>query len=173
MVRAALSGPRRIGEGPSHFAGYIPAASVVAASMLAALPIVSVSGWYPDFGYLALISWRLLRADAFPAWWAAPLGLVNDLFTGYPIGFSIAYWSGTMLVLDLIDRRTMWRGYWLEWLLASVLLTLGLTFQWRIAAVVGAAPDFSRIVPAILVSIFVFPLSSWIVSRIDRWRLGR
>lgn len=173
MVRNALSAPRRIGEGPSRFAGYIPAATVAAASMLAALPIVSVSGWYPDFGYLALISWRLLRSDAFPAWWAAPLGLVNDLFTGYPIGFSIAYWSATMLALDLIDRRTMWRDYWVEWLMAAAFLALGLLLQWRIAAIVGAAPDFTRIVPPILISIAVFPLSSWAVSQIDRWRLGR
>ena len=173
MVRAALSSQRRIGEGPSRFAGLIPAASVVAASLLAALPIVSVSGWYPDFGYLVLISWRMLRADAFPAWWAAPLGLINDLFTGFPIGFSIALWSVTMLALDLIDRRTMWRDYWIEWLLAAVLLTLGQLAQWRIAAVVGAEPPFIAIVPAILISILVFPLSAWAVSRIDRLRLGR
>ena len=173
MVRAALSQSRRIGEGPSRFAGLIPAASVVAASLLAALPIVSVSGWYPDFGYLVLISWRLLRADAFPAWWAAPLGLVNDLFTGYPIGFSIALWSATMLALDLIDRRTMWRDYWIEWLFAAVLLTLGQLAQWRIAAALGAELPFAAIVPAILVSICAFPLSAWAVSRIDRSRLGR
>ena len=173
MVRSALSAPRRIGEGPTRFAGFVPAASVVAASLLAALPIVSVSGWYPDFGYLVLISWRLLRADPFPAWWAAPLGLVNDLFTGYPIGFSIALWSATMLALDLIDRRTMWRDYWIEWLLAAALLTLGQLFQWQIARTVGAAPAFAKIVPAILISIAAFPLSAWAVSRIDRWRLGR
>lgn len=173
MVRNALSAPRRIGEGPSRFAGYIPAATVIAASMLAALPIVSVGGWYPDFGFLALISWRLLRSDAFPAWWAAPLGLVNDLFTGYPLGFSIAYWSATMIALDLIDRRTMWRGYWLEWSLAAILLTFGLLCQWWIAAAVGAAPAFLAIVPAILISILVFPLSSWAVSWIDRRRLGQ
>ncbi len=173
MVRSALSVPRRIGEGPSRFAGLFPAASVAAASLLAALPIISVSGWYPDFGYLALISWRLLRADPFPAWWAAPLGFVNDLFTGYPIGFSIALWSATMLALDLIDRRTMWRDYWIEWLLAAVLLTLGQLAQWRVAHAFGAAPALARIVPAILISICVFPLSAWAVSRIDRWRLGR
>jgi rod shape-determining protein MreD len=89
MVRSALSSPRRIGQGPRAWATFVPAATVVAASLLAALPIVSSSGWYPDFGYLALIGWRLLRADPWPAWWAAPLGLVNDLFTGYPIGFSV------------------------------------------------------------------------------------
>ena len=173
MVRSALAAPRRIGEGPTRFAAFVPAASVVAASLLAALPIVSVTGWYPDFGYLALISWRLLRADPFPAWWAAPLGLVNDLFSGYPIGFSIALWSATVLALDLIDRRTMWRDYWIEWGLAAVLLTLGQVFQWRIAVAVGGASGFASIVPAILISICVFPLSAWAVGRIDRWRLGQ
>ena len=53
MVRAALGPPRgQIGRGPSPFAGYVPAASVVIASLLACLPIISTSGWYPDFGYL-------------------------------------------------------------------------------------------------------------------------
>jgi rod shape-determining protein MreD len=109
MVRAALAQPRRIGKGPSRLAAFVPAATVVFASLLAALPIVTTAGWYPDFGFLVLISWRLLRSDPWPPWWAAALGFVNDLFTGYPIGFSSALWSATMLALDLIDRRTMRR----------------------------------------------------------------
>lgn len=174
MVRAAL-GPARgqIGRGPSPFAAYLPAATVVIASLLSALPIVSNSGWYPDFGYLVLISWRLLRADPWPPWWAAPLGFVNDLFTGYPVGFSIALWSATMLALDLIDRRTMWRDYWIEWVLAAVLIAIDEWLQWRVAKAVDAAPSFSRMVPALVISIFVFPLFAWLVSRIDAWRLGR
>ena len=27
-----------------------------------------------------------------------------------------------MLALDLIDRRTMWRDYWIEWMVAGVLI---------------------------------------------------
>jgi rod shape-determining protein MreD len=173
MVRAALSPRRRIGQGPAAWAAYVPAATVVAASLLSALPIVSTSGWYPDLGYLVLVSWRLQRADPWPAWWAAPLGLVNDLFTGYPIGFSVALWAATMLVLDLIDRRTMWRDYWMEWDLAGVLITIDEWFQWRIAKVIGAAPPFVRMVPTLIISICVFPVVAWIVSRIDAWRLGR
>jgi rod shape-determining protein MreD len=172
MVRAALT-QRRFGQGPARFAMFVPAATVAAASLLAALPIVSTSGWYPDFGYLVLISWRLLRSDPFPGWWAAPLGLVNDLFTGSPIGFSIALWSATMLALDLIDRRTMWRDYWIEWVLAAVLIALDKWLQWRIAGAVGAAPPYSRMIPALVISICVFPLSAWLVSRVDAWRLGR
>jgi rod shape-determining protein MreD len=173
MVRAALASRRRIGRSPIPFAAVLPAATVVAASLLSALPIVSSSGWYPDFGYLVLISWRLLRSDPWPPWWAAPLGLVNDLFTGYPIGFSIALWSATMLALDLIDRRTMWRDYWIEWVLAAVLLTIDEWFQWRLAAAAGAELPFSSIIPALIISICVFPVSAWLISRIDAWRLGR
>lgn len=173
MVRAALFPSRRIGREPSPFAALVPAATVVAASLLAALPIIATSGWFPDFGYLVFIGWRLLRADPWPAWWAAPLGLVNDLFTGYPIGFSIALWSATMLALDLIDRRTMWRDYWIEWMLAAVLIAIDEWLQWRIAKAVGADVPFAMMVPPIVISICVFPLCAWLVSRVDARRLGR
>ena len=173
MVRAALATKRRIGQGPKPFAMFVPTASVVAASFLAALPIVTTSGWYPDFGFLVLISWRLLRSDPWPAWWAAPMGLANDLITGGPIGLSVALWSATMLALDLIDRRTMWRDYWIEWVLAAVLIAINEWLQWRVAAVDGARVPLAAIAPPIAISIFVFPLSAWLVSRIDTWRLGR
>jgi len=173
MVRAALTGRTRIGREPAPYAPYVPAATVVSGSLLAALPIISTSGWYPDFGYLVLISWRLLRADPWPAWWAAPLGLINDLFTGYPVGFSVALWSSTMLVLDLIDRRTMWRDYWIEWVLAGMLLAIDQWLQWRVAAATGARLPYFSMLPPIVISICVFPVSAWIVSRIDSRRLGR
>ena len=173
MVRAALSQPKRFGQGPSRYALFVPAATVVTASLMAALPIVSTSGWFPDFGYLVLISWRLLRADPWPAWWAAPLGLVNDLFTGYPIGFSIALWSATMLALDLIDRRTMWRDYWIEWMVATVLIAIDEWLDWRVARAAGADLPFTMMLPQLLISVCAFPLSAWVVSRLDRWRLGR
>lgn len=173
MVRAALTGRTRIGREPAPYAPYVPAASVIVASLLSALPIISMSGWYPDFGFLVLISWRLLRADPWPAWWAAPLGLINDLFTGYPIGFSVALWSASMLALDLIDRRTMWRDYWTEWALAAVLVGIDRWLQWWIASMTGTRLPYFTILPPLVISICVFPVVAWIVSRIDAWRLRR
>jgi rod shape-determining protein MreD len=172
MVRAALAS-RRIGQGPLRWATVVPAATVVAASLLSALPIVSSSGWYPDFGFLVFISWRLLRSDPWPAWWAAPLGLVNDLFTGQPIGFSVALWSATILVLDLIDRRTMWRDYWMEWVLAAVLIAFNEWLEWLVAGLMGASVPFSRVGAPLVISIFLFPIVAWLVARVDHWRLGR
>ena len=173
MVRSALASKRRIGQGPKPLAMFVPAMTVVAASLLAALPIVTTSGWYPDFGFLVLISWRLLRADTWPGWWAAPMGLVNDLLTGFPVGFSVALWTATMLVLDLVDRRTMWRDYWIEWALAAVLIAAHHWLVWRIAEVGGAAVPIVAMVPPLIISICVFPLTAWLVSRLDHWRLGR
>jgi len=101
------------------------------------------------------------------------MGLVNDLFTGLPIGFSVALWTATMLALDLVDRRTMWRDYWIEWVLAAMLIAIDEWLQWRVAAMTGARVPLVAMAPPLVISICVFPLSAWLVSRIDHWRLGR
>jgi rod shape-determining protein MreD len=173
MVRAALAPHKNIGKGPVAGARFVPAMSVIAASLLTTLPIVSMSGWYPDFAFLMLIAWRLLRNDAWPAWWAAPLGFFNDLVTGHPIGFSVALWTAAMIALDLSDRRTMYRGYWLEWTLAALLLLANEAAEWRVAQVMGASLPFLTVLPPMLISVLAFPIFAWVVSRLDLWRLGR
>ena len=173
MVRAALAQTRQIGQGPVPGAVYVPAFTVMAGSLLSALPIVSMTGWFPDFGFLMLIAWRLLRSDVWPSWWAAPLGLFNDLATGNPIGLSMAVWTAAMLILDLTDRRTQWRGYWLEWILAALLLLGNEAAEWRVAQIMGASLPFRTVLPPLLISVLAFPVFAFIVSRIDRWRLGR
>ena len=78
-----------------------------------------------------------------------------------------------MLALDLIDRRTMWRDYWIEWMVATVLIAIDGWLQWRVARLSGAEVPFAMMLPQFLISICAFPLSAWAVSRVDRWRLGR
>lgn len=175
MVRSALGRPdARLNKGPRVGADYIPAATVVAGSLLSLLPIVSATGWWPDFGLLMLLGWRLLRADAWPAWWAAPLGFANDLLAGNPIGLSIALWSAMMIAMDILDRRTMWRDYWIEWAIASLFIALAELAQWRVAALLAASVPFNTsALPAIIVSVLTFPVAAFLASRIDRWRLGR
>jgi rod shape-determining protein MreD len=143
------------------------------AMLLSLLPIVSSHGWWPDAGLLMLLAWRLLRADAWAAWVAAPLGLVHDLLTGSPIGLSIMLWPFFMLALDIIDRRTTWRDYWIEWVLATLFIATFVVAQWQVAAWGGAAVPFVTVAPAILVGIACFPFAAFIVTRLDRWRLGR
>lgn len=173
MVRAGLATRGRLNKGPRPGVQYIPAASVVVASALNLLPIISVTGWWPDFGFMMLVAWRLLRADAWPAWWAAPLGFINDLLTGAPIGLSVALWAAVMIAMDLVDRRTQWRDYWIEWGLASVLIVAMKTAQWQVADLSGAPVPFLHVLPAIIFSFFAFPVFAHLAARIDRWRLGQ
>lgn len=175
MVRSALGRPEaRLNKGPRAGADYIPAASVVAGSLVSLLPIISATGWWPDFGLLMLLGWRLLRADAWPAWWAAPLGFINDLLVGNPIGLSIALWSAMMIAMDILDRRTQWRDYWIEWAIATLFIALAELAQWRVSAVLGARVPFNTAaLPPIIVSVLCFPIAAYLAGRIDRWRLGR
>lgn len=174
MARSALQPhTRRISRGPRRGVRIIPAVSVMAGSLVAVLPVVAASGWAPDFGFLMLIGWRLLRADAYPAWWAAPLGLVNDLLLGHPLGQSVALWAGAMLLLDLAEQRTMWRDYWVEWLLAALLISLGEWFEWRVSAWSGAALAPAALIAPTILAVVTFPLVAGVVQLIDRWRLGR
>ena len=173
MVRFALGRPNALDRRPKKLARFIPAFSVAAASLLSLLPIVAQLGWVPDFGLLMLLAWRLMRNDVIPAWWAAPLGLFNDLVTGLPIGFSVVVWTAAMIALDLLDRRTMWRDYWIEWGLAAALLLAAEAFRWQVDAAMGAPYPFQLVLAPLLIAILTFPLAAWAASAIDRWRLGR
>ena len=127
----------------------------------------------PNTGFLLLLAWRLLRGDVIPAWWAAPLGLWNDLVLGLPVGLSVATFTAAMIILDLLDRRTMWRDYWLEWLIAAGLIALAEAARWLIDGVMGAPYPLVTMLPSVAIAILSFPLAAWAASRIDRWRLGR
>ena len=89
----------------------------------------------------------------------------NDLITGAPIGLSVALWPAIMLALDIIDRRTMWRDYWIEWALAAMFI--GLFVRRPVAGRgvgrrAGAASPMSR--PSILVGILCFPVAAFLVG---------
>ena len=173
MVRSALGRSGELERRPKKLVRYIPASSVAATSLLALLPIVVELGWAPDFAFLLLLAWRLLRSDVIPAWWAAPLGLVNDLVTGLPIGFSVVLWTFSIMALDLLDRRTMWRDYWVEWALAGALLLVHEVFRWWVDAAMGAPYPFHHTLIPLMLAVLTFPLAAWTASRLDRWRLGR
>jgi rod shape-determining protein MreD len=175
MGRSALapSHGASLTRGPRRSAASIPTISVLLATALSVLPIVSDHGWWPDAGLLMLLAWRLQRADAWSAWVAAPLGLIHDLLTGAPIGLAITLWPIFMLALDIIDRRTTWRDYWIEWVLATLFIAIFVVAQWQVAGWDGAAVRFSSVAPAILVGIACFPIAAFLVGRLDRWRLGR
>ena len=67
-----------------------------------------------------------------------------------------------MLAMDLVDRRTMWRDYWIEWVLAALLdRSLNEWPQWRVAALDGARPALHLGFPPILISVSASRSAAW------------
>jgi rod shape-determining protein MreD len=151
----------------------VPILATLVACLLDLLPIVAASPLIPDFAYLAVLAWRLLRPELWVAWMALPLGLFDDLVAGHPLGQSMALWTLTFLVFDLVDSRVGWRDYWMDWFFASLVI-LGYTAgTWYVAKMMGSRVDPAVLAPQLALSVFAYPLVARIVIALDRWRLAR
>jgi rod shape-determining protein MreD len=152
---------------------FVPLLSTLAGSALAALPIVASSPLLPDFGFLMLITWRLLRPEIWTPRTALALGLLSDLVTGHPLGQGMLLWTTSFLVLDLIDSRLGFRDYWMDWLIAAGVLFFQIVGGWYIALLMGADVRFAVMLPQIGLTILAYPVAARIVLGLDRWRLMR
>ena len=151
----------------------VPVLSTLAAALLDALPIVIQTPLVPDFAFMVLIAWRLLRPEMWQASVALPFGLFNDLVSGHPLGQSMAIWTMTFLILDVIDSRVGWRDYWLDWLFACLAILGNAAAGWYVARLGGAHVGFELLLPQLALSIFSYPLVSRTILALDRWRLSR
>jgi rod shape-determining protein MreD len=152
---------------------YVPIISTVLACLLNLLPIITAAPIVPDFAFLVLLAWRLLRPEMWSATTAIGLGLFNDLIAGHPVGQSVALWTGTFLLMDLIDTRVVWRDYWMDWLFASLFI-LGYTYgDWLIGRWMGSQAEFAVLWPMIGASVLAYPVIARFVLVLDRWRLTR
>lgn len=150
----------------------VPIMSVMAGSMVTALPLFTDAPLLPPLGYLMLLSWRLMRPGIWPVWIGLPLGLFDDLWSGQPFGSAGLIWSLTMLAIELVDARAVWRDHWQDWFLAAIAIILALMGGLAIAGLAHRAPEAHVIVPQILLSILLFPLVIRLCARLDRWRLA-
>jgi rod shape-determining protein MreD len=151
----------------------VPVLSTLAASLLDTLPIVATTPLIPDFAFLVLIAWRLLRPEIWPAWAALPLGLFNDLISGNPIGQSMAIWTSLFLLLEFADSHTGWRDHWIDWLFAALVILAQSAAAWYVTRLMGSQAAFAVMLPQYALSVFAYPLVARLVVGLDRWRLAR
>jgi rod shape-determining protein MreD len=152
---------------------WVPILSTLAAALLAVAPYVASRPIVPDFAYLVLLAWRLLRPEMWQAHMALPLGLFNDLVAGLPIGQSMALWTLTFLILDIVDSRVGWRDYWMDWLFAAAAIAFYTAGGWYVAREMGGTTPFAVLLPQLALSVFAYPLVARLVVALDRWRLQR
>ena len=152
---------------------FVPLISTLIAIFLSLLPIVAEAPLLPDFGFLMLITWRLLRPEIWTVRTAVFLGLVSDLVTGHALGQGMLLWTVTFLVLDLIDSRLGFRDYWMDWLIAAGMIIFQTVGAWYISLLMGANVRLAVMLWQIGLSILAYPVAARIVLGLDRWRLMR
>ncbi len=152
---------------------FVPVITTVFAIFLAALPIVVSSPVVPDLALLVLVSWRLLRPELWSATMALPLGLLNDLVAGHPLGQSMGLWTTMFLLYEIMDARVVYRDYWMDWFIASLSIIFYTFGAWYIGRLMGSEIHFAVMLPQIGLSILTYPIVARIVLGLDRWRLTR
>ncbi|MGZ8351230.1 MAG: rod shape-determining protein MreD [Allosphingosinicella sp.] len=152
---------------------YVPLLSTVAAILLGLLPIVADWPLWPDFGFLLLITWRLLWPEVWTVRMALGLGLLADLVTGEPLGQSMLLWTTLFLIFDLIDTRLGFRDYMMDWLVAAGAILFHTVGSWYITLMMGSDVRFGLLLPQLGLTILAYPVATRLVLALDRWRLMR
>lgn len=171
--RADMYG-RRINRAPSPLrARSVPYLSIMAGSLLPVLLIADLMPTSPFFGFLMLLGWRMVRPGLLPLWAGAPLGAFDDLVSGQPFGSAILLWSLAMIVMEMIEARFPWRGFWQDWFTAGVIAII----YWFAALIVSGAsvtPEMlMAAMPQALLSVLLYPIIARLVAGLDRFRLAR
>lgn len=149
----------------------LPWISIMAASLVTFSPIVASAPVLPPLAYMMLLAWRMLRPGMLPVWAGFPLGAFDDLYSGQPFGSGVLLWSATMLAMEVIDEKFLWRGFAQDWLAGSLLLTSYLLLAAGIAGVATGFPMPLLIGPQLLPALILFPIVSSVVALLDRVRL--
>lgn len=172
MLRSGRDYPSRIEQvqSPTKMLA-IPIASILLASIVTTLPFLSTQALLPPFGLLFFLAWRLLRPRLLPMWSGLPFGMFDDIFSGQPFGSAALIWSLSMLAIELLDARAVWRDYLQDWLIAATLIMLAICAGSLFVGLVFSWPMAVTLLPQIALSILIYPLVVRIVARLDLWRL--
>jgi rod shape-determining protein MreD len=163
---------KRINRAPLPALSFgVPWITIMLASMASFSPIIASAPVIPPLAYMMLLAWRMMRPGMLPLWAGLPLGFFDDLYSGLAFGSGIVLWSATMLAMEVIDERFLWRGFVQDWLAASGLITIYLVLC---AILSGLATGYLLplvIGPQVLLSLALYPAVTTIVALLDRIRL--
>lgn len=154
---------------PPRSARLLPWISVLLGSLITIVPVVASLPLLPPVGLLVLLAWRLLAPLALRLWAPALLGLFDDLVSGQPVGSAMLLWTLASLLVQALDARSGVRDFLQRWGIAAVAIALCLVGGRLIASPLGAHVD-TVLVLQVVVSILLFPLVAFTVTRVDARR---
>ncbi len=173
MIDRHLLYAPRLGHQPSRWRLQgAPVVTVLLGSLVPMLPLIAQSPVLPPFGLLALLAWRLLRPELWRAWIGLPLGLFDDMMSGQPIGSAVFLWTVTLIAIDYVEQRLLWRDWKQDWLIAAGCIIFCQGGAFLFAHFTGGGHiRVMLILPPTIAAILLFPAVARQCAHIDRWRL--
>ena len=165
---------RRINRAHSPLlANVVPWLSVMIASLIPIFFMATALPLFPPLGFIMLIAWRMQRPGLLPVWAGFPLGAFDDLYSGQPFGSAIALWSLAMIALEMLEARFPWRHFLIDWITAASLILAYILLAMVVSGASLTVPMMIAGGPQMAIGIFIYPLLSRLVARLDRFRLMR
>lgn len=165
---------RRINRAPSVIlSNIVPWLTIGGASLLTFSPIIASAPLLPPISFMMLVAWMFLRPGLLPVWAGAPLGLVDDLFSGQPFGSAMLLWSIAMIAGEIVDGWLKWRGFWQDWFIASVFVAVYLFLAMALATFAGGIWHPAVLGPQLLLSIIAYPIVTRVIAILDLLRRAR
>ncbi|MES2699063.1 MAG: rod shape-determining protein MreD [Pseudomonadota bacterium] len=149
----------------------LPWVTILLLSLAPLSPVIAPAPVLPPLAFMLMVAWRLLRPQVLSLWAGFPLGLVDDLYSGQPLGSGIMLFSLSLIALDLFEARFPWRNFWQNWLVAGTLIVLYLLVAGLVSGAQLTFVQLRMIVPQMLLSVLLFPLIASLVALLDRIRL--
>ncbi|HKY81016.1 MAG TPA: rod shape-determining protein MreD [Sphingobium sp.] len=173
MIDPHLPYVSRLGRHPSRFRLIgTPIITVMLGSAITILPVIAQAPVMPPFGLLLLLTWRLLRPELWRTWIGLPLGLFDDIMSGQPIGSAMFLWTVTLIGIDAVEHRMLWRSYRQDWLIAAAAIIFCVAGGVFFARITGGGDINPQLVaPQMVWTILLFPFVVRQCARVDRWRV--
>ena len=172
--RSAGKRSRQLVSAPSPVLAYLtPLVMIALASFVATLPTIASAPLIPPLGFLVLLSWRQLHPGLLPVWAGLPLGFIDDLVSGQPMGSGIFTWSAVMIALEVIEHRWPWRNFIIEWAVAAGMIVSYILATAVIAHLAGGGFSLLLILPQLVLGVLLYPVVARAVARADIFRLTR
>lgn len=170
MARATAP---KIGRTPSSFRrAAVPIGLTMLGSLTVLLPFITSAPLMPPMGLIIFLGWRALHRHIWPVWIGLPLGAWDDMFSGAVLGSAMLLWTLILIGYELIDRRMIWRDFGEEWALASLIIIVTLVSSLLIATFTGGGFVPELLIPQLVISALIFPITTRFCAALDSWRLS-
>lgn len=153
---------------PAPALASVPAATLAAGALLAALPVPLAAGALPNLPLILLVAWTSLLPRLLPPWSLFLVGLLQDAVTGLPLGVMALVLPAVRIAIQFGEDRMTLRGLGSGWLAAAALVMLGALLELVALAIAGRAPAPGALLVQAALTILLYPAALALVAGLTR-----